>query len=226
MQKKIRKSKSFLLAIAIVVVLALLMGCSSKKRMFDKDATTVAAGSLIDPIFEDINLVRLLDPEYRGKYPVNSTALAEYKDENLTGKEIDIAFKAFMKYNNLEQRRNAVQEFILAASQSRCNYYKNRLQSLKTGTNFVFGSLTTLAGGLGAILSNNAMAARSLAGTSAILSGVNAEFNQQFFSNLAVSVIIKGIDKRRRALYDEIVNRGQIKPYHLYNVEAAVKDAI
>ncbi len=225
--------KKFLFMFLIAGLLLFSIGCSPvmKRSYIDQDATIVGAGSMINPAFEQINLVSLLDPAYKGLKFLgkNQDVIAKYQDDSITGKEIDVAFRAFMLYDNfnetIEQRRNAVQEYILAASQNRCNYFKNLLQTYRAGTNFALGSLTTIAGGLGAILTN-ASAARSLAGTAAILNGVDAEFDQQFFSNLATRVIVPGIDKRRSELYEEMVKYGQSKRYNVYNVEAAVKDAI
>lgn len=121
--------------------------------------------------------------------------------------------------------RNALQEQLLVASTQRCNAYKSNLQRAFSRTNFGLGTLTTVAGTVGAIV-NSAAAASAWAGVAAISSGTRAEFNQDFMSNLAAYVIVDGIDKRRRAIYEQIQLQGQAKEYEIYPVEAAIRDAL
>lgn len=124
-----------------------------------------------------------------------------------------------------EQIRNSLQERMLASSQQRCAAFKSNLQRTFSRTNFGLGVLTTVAGTAGALV-HSAAAASNLAGAAAIFSGTRAEFNQDFMANLAAHVIIDGIDKRREAVYRQIMESGQSKPYAAYPVEAAIKDAI
>lgn len=123
------------------------------------------------------------------------------------------------------QARNAMQERLLASSEQRCSAFKIGLQRSFSRTNFGLGILTTMAGTAGALVSSVG-AARNWAGTAAISSGVRAEYNQDFFSNLAAHVVIEGIDKRRRDVYQQIQHAGQAKAYADYPVEAAIKDAM
>lgn len=78
--------------------------------------------------------------------------------------------------------------------------------------------------GAGAILTP-VSTVRALAGSAAIVSGMRAEFNQEFFANLATQVITQGITQRRKDIYDRIVKQ-QARKIEGYPVEAAVKDAI
>lgn len=123
------------------------------------------------------------------------------------------------------QARNAMQERLLASSEQRCSAFKIGLQRSFSRTNFGLGILTTMAGTAGALVSSVG-AARNWAGTAAISSGARAEYNQDFFSNLAAHVVIEGIDKRRRDVYQQIQHAGQAKAYADYPVEAAIKDAM
>ncbi len=212
-----------LLAVWLLPMAISLGGCELlqiPRGAIDKDASFTGAGSLINwEDFEPVNLVGLLDPERRGDYP------DPVVDK---GAEIDLAFHAFfIEYPaaTRRQRRDAVQENILASSNQRCGYFKNYLHATRSTANFFLGSLATITGTVGALVTG-ASAARALAGTSAIFSGVRAEYNQELFANLATNVITSGISLRRQQVYNQIVLQGQTKSYDIYNVEAAVKDAI
>lgn len=121
--------------------------------------------------------------------------------------------------------RNTLQERLLLSSEQRCSAFKIGLQREFSRTNFGLGVLSTLAGTAGALV-NSVSAARNWAGTAAVSSGVRAEFNQDFFANLAAHVVIDGVDKRRREVYEQIQRYGQAKAYADYPVEAAIKDAL
>lgn len=227
------------------VFAASLSGCSGmlrglnvahpEKSFFGGGRVTEAgANQLFDPTFETVDLIAALDPNAKGR----ST---EY-----TEKDLEVAFQTFDENNNREslvRRRNEIQERLLAASDQRCNLYKSYIQRLNSYTHFGLGSTATVLGGAGSIVTG-AAPARLLAGLAGITSGINAEFDQDFFAQVAVHLITKGIEVRREKVYDEITKSREdaakaaaqdvIEPsparekkeLQHYPVEAAVKDAI
>ncbi len=220
------KSNYFLAASLLFLLVATMAGCGlndRKRAAFDSHVSASGVGSLVAPDFEEVDLVCLLDPD--------NCKGADYqkgRDEMEEKEKIIKAFRAFRdKYPIATRvmRRNAVQEHIIAASNQRCNYYKNYLHCSRATTNLALGSLATIAGTAGAIVTG-ADAPRILSGAAAVFSGVRAEFNQEYFANAATDVVAKGIDLTRREVYHQIVTQGQSKSYGDYNVEAAVKDAI
>ena len=126
-------------------------------------------------------------------------------------------------YQRME--RNRIQERILAISEDRCNAYKRYLRYDQSMSNFWLGFGSTLAGGLGA-LSSTLTAAKTFAAFGGVLSGISAEYNQDFYGNLFYSVITKAIDEQRRDAYRQIQTYGQNRSLTQYPVEAAIKDAI
>ena len=138
-------------------------------------------------------------------------------------KELAKAFASFNKNGSL-QRRNAIQERILAASNQRCAEFKNYLRQFQAEVNFGLGTATTTLAGLGAIFTP-ASTVRALSGAAAIASGVRAEFEENFFYTLATPVITEGIDTRREEIYEKIRKR-QNENQTTYPIQAAVKDAI
>ena len=81
-----------------------------------------------------------------------------------------------------------------------------------------------MAGAAGAIATGGA--SQALAAAASALSGVRAEFNQDYFSNLTVSVIASGIKLDRQEVYEQIVKYGQQNDVDKYSVEGAIKDAL
>ena len=120
--------------------------------------------------------------------------------------------------------RNAIQDRIIAASDQRCNVFLNYIQRHQAATNFGLGSLTSLLAGSGAIVTG-ATAARVLAGSAGIVSGVRAEYDQNYFYNQTVSVISKGIRQRRKSLLIDIELKRDAST-DSYTVERAVSDAL
>lgn len=233
-----------------IAILVILAGCAATPKQYLDETSWVdvtGAYQLTDrEAFETIDLGKLL----RQYAPQGSPSKCKGLDKvptparNASGQPPSAATGAEAMSGGLEdalhyyndkirgvsdqqQRtsRNALQERLLAASAQRCNAYKGNLQRTFSRTNFGLGVLSTIAGTAGALV-NSASAASGWSAVSAISSGSRAEFNQDFMSNLAAYVIVDGIDKRRRTIYEQIQSRGQAKSYEAYPVEAAIKDAL
>ncbi len=119
--------------------------------------------------------------------------------------------------------RNQIQDQLLLASVQRCNAYEKYLRHLDASEGFLFGALSTILGGAGAIVTG-AGGARALAGTAGISSGVGAEARQNIFSNLASAVIVPGIEKRRTELLQEIADK-RCHSVQTYTIGFALADA-
>lgn len=193
--------------------------------------TTTAGSHQLFPegAFEQVDLVALLDPERRRQTHVaggNSPADAATASLAQEGSPNDLerAFRAFYTYGpQLEERRSRLQDRIVAASDQRCNTYKNYLRRVQTTQASWLGSLTTILGGAGAIATHEATV-RAFSGLAGITSGVNAELRQSYFSNLATQVIVPGIDLARADIRREMLTR-RSSSMGVYTVEAAIAEA-
>ncbi len=105
--------------------------------------------------------------------------------------------------NRLRDARNSIQDQLIFASNNRCNVYKTQIRRLSASTGFGLGSLATVAGAAGAIVTG--AASQALAATASAATGVNAEYQKDFFNGLVTSVIIPGIDRQRADLRNDIV---------------------
>ncbi|GEM_PF-1379030 len=206
--------KNYFNFIGIIGLSVLFFGGCSTYAPFKH--STFGADPLIEmDSFQEIDLVRLLDP----------SSTVEQKD--YTSKTLEEAFDKFYEETDLEKRklnRNRIQERILAASQERCEEYVQYLDKKDSHTNFALGGLTTLVGGVGAILTP-ASTVRALSGAAAILSGTRAEFNESYFANKTIEVVRKGIEAKRKGLYTAM-KTNQNSALKDYTVEAAIKDAV
>jgi hypothetical protein len=189
--------------------------------------------------FEKINLLELVDPEKEaGRHFKENWDMADIqtRGDSVEGKvrgmgaKYDLAMAWFRQRHDISDEeksrlRNSIQERILSVSISRCDVFKTYLRRDQADKNFMFGSATTVASVLGAVLPG-ADAARYLSGTAGLFSGLRSEYNQAYFASLAAHVIAKGIETRQEIVYRQIQNEGQTKPIDAYPLEAAIKDAI
>jgi hypothetical protein len=217
-----------------------IVGCSAIDSNLEetKYTDTVSAFQLVNrEAFENIDLVRLLDPTLQGpkqwenqQTPTDtSSPIFQYKTNHaiLNGVDVDFAFTAFddrTPDNLKKQRRNEVQERILAASVQRCNTFKGKLQRDSSRVNFWLGVSSTTAAAAGAVV-QTLDASRVLSGVAAALTGARAEYDQSFFANLSINVIVDGIEARQRDIYTEIVQQ-RAQDTDTYTIQAAVKDAL
>ena len=143
---------------------------------------------------------------------------------NVDPVDIDAALRIANTYANPMLHRNSIQDTLIAASQQRCNYYLGYLKRLDSVANFSFGALTTALGGASAIVTGAGIA-RALGGSAGILSGVRAEFNEDFFHNLTINVLSTGIQVRREERL-ALIRLRQKRDIEEYNVATAVYDAL
>lgn len=189
--------------------------------------------------FESINIIELVDPdrehEIRYSKAFKIAMSRQHSDQQSErdssyGIRYDLALAAFRErpetpgYSKVAHR-NAVQDRIMGVATSRCNVFKTHLRREQADTNFYLGAATTVAGVLGAILPG-ATASRNLAGTAGIFSGLQAEFNSNYYSNLAAHVIVQGIEQHQARLQTKIIDERQKLSIDAYGMEAAIKDAI
>lgn len=186
-------------------------------------------------VFEQINLIELVDPhrEAENLYPLAWAIAMGRMDtdrDSSFGLRYDLALAAFRErpdqaQNHKQAHRDAVQDRILSVSTSRCNVFKTYLRRQQADVNYYLGSATTIAGVLGAVLPG-ATASRNLAGAAGLFSGLQAEYNSNYYSNLAAHVIVQGIETHQARLLTKLVEERRKRTVAEYGMEAAIKDAI
>lgn len=125
---------------------------------------------------------------------------------------------------DLSARRNRVQARLLAASDSACGEFEQKMNFLQANTNMIAGVLTTATAGAGAIVTNE-VTARVLSGVGAVIAGSRAEFNADFFYREAVPVVVKAINADRRDFRDNIIALHRAEPISDYTLWDAIADA-
>lgn len=223
---------------SVLVVLALaLAGCASNPRYGsvngapDESAWDDLRRSGATPVTHDaletVNLVELLDPRRRvelaytqGK-PDKPWATLPY------AVRYDLIFAQFAVAtapHALASQRNLVQNRLMVASDRRCGRFFQYLKKDSSDTNFKFGLASGVLSTAGALVPG-LRAAQNLSGLSALSSGLRAEYNNEYYANLAVSVITKGIEEKRGQMRIAL-RAAQSQSYAQYDVAAAVADAV
>ena len=209
--------------IGVLIASTALSGCITGETSFFGSNRVNSAGAitLIDhTTFEAIDLPNLLDPEGRRLHQgfgLQNPLLVgpDNKPVPLTPTQnLERSFEAFYTYcGDLAQRRNRIQDRLIAASNQRCHAYTVHLRRMETSSGFIFGSLTTLLGGAGAIVTKAAQS-RLFSGLSGISSGINAEYTKSYFSSLATQVVTPAINAKRAMIMEGIdgVRWGSIEP--------------
>lgn len=221
-----------------VLLLGILTGCAHLRASEEDDKESAEQVSRVDSHssypavrrgnFEAVNLLELVDPAQNAAkhYPA---AWYKAKAQDRFDLLYDLALAAFRESPQSPElkrlHRNGVQDRILGVSTSRCNVFKTYLRRQQADANFYLGSSATVAGVLGALLPG-ANASRNLAGVAGILSGVQAEYNSTYYSNLAAHVIVQGIEVHQSRLLATLVDERQRKSVDDYSMEAAIRDAI
>lgn len=220
--------KNYTMVLFLALTGLVATGCASlgpETSLFGgKRVTTASANQVFDADFEEFNderLLQLLDPENKVAFNGQFSNLGE-------SDKIKYLRQAFRKANTENEygvsHRAQIQDRLIAASNQRCNLYTTYLKRVSTYTNGIFGTLTTILGGAGAIVTGE-NSARLLSGLAGISSGTRAEFNQAIFESVATSVIIPGIQKSRNEFHKEILKKRK-NTLEDYTIEGAIADAI
>jgi hypothetical protein len=184
----------------------------------------VTRGSL-----EIINLVELMDPDGKAeslwkRQPSNQ---GQSWDALAWATKYDITMARFAEIHKLEAltNRNLVQNRLMVAAERRCGRYIQFLRSDSSSTNFAFASATGVLATLGALI-KSPDTAKTFSALGGMASGLRAEYNNEFYSNLAISVITRGIAERRRMLREELEHKQTSVGYDRYDIAAAIRDAV
>lgn len=237
-----RKPHGRLLLVFLIVLMILLQGCGSQRRItqgengednegiFNNEISKFGAAATTETGLETIELDRILDPQYKARErwlaANNSKNFVDWKKES-TASRYDLAFDAFdSSYERTDRtiRRNAAQARLLIASDRRCGRYTQYLKKKQADRNFWLGITSTAFATMGALIPG-LRGAQNLAGASAFTGATRSEYNQDYFANLTASVITRGIeDKRKEALVAIGKRRGD--SYEQYPIQVAIDDAV
>jgi hypothetical protein len=180
--------------------------------------------------FEQVNFVELIDPHGHAakKYQMAWKAADQNDGDREWGRKYDLVLAYFREFGDADKavaHRNSVQDRILGVATSRCNVFKTYLRRKQADTNFFLGTATTISGVLGAVLPG-VNASRNLAGAAGIFSGTQAQYNSDYYSNLAAHVIVQGIEIHQNRVLEMIAKQRAGLSIEQYTLEGAIKDAI
>jgi hypothetical protein len=141
---------------------------------------------------------------------------------------LELALRSFYRtdpvFGSQEDRRNRLQQRLVAASDTNCAIFAENLYATQASTNALFGSAATALGGAGAIVTG-VDTARLLAGMSGIATGLRAEVNEDYFRNLWVEALVKAIETDRDQRRVDMTEHAALS-ISKYPVEAAIAEAL
>lgn len=219
-----------------LVCIALLGACGTSKYDRPSDSNWEDLNrSGIEPVthhvLEQINLIELLDPKdlTRQSYEREGGGGGGRDSWSKLSFSVryDRVFASFAAHPDdvaPEARRNLVLNRLVAASERRCGRFFQYLKKENADKNFYFAIGSSVLATAGALVPG-IRAAQNLSGLSALASGVRAEYNNEYYANLAVSVITKAIDEKRKELRLQL-QAAQAQPYDRYDIAAAVADGV
>lgn len=110
---------------------------------------------------------------------------------------------AHVPRGSAEAARNRILDRLVSASTASCDDYVDNLQTILSEQDFAFGSVTTILAGAGGLVGAESVA-KALSGTASIVSGVDSQFKESFFSSFATHVLSPAIRTRRAELLRDI----------------------
>lgn len=215
------------LLLAFGMTTFLLGGCATTGKE-DAESTTTKFGPrplLQQPVDVPDIISIITEGAESGSFALDNDA-AGVQEFN---EKLDKALKSFYaappaSSPSFETRRNRIQDRLLMASNDACENYKTFLKRKQANRNYQFGVASIALGAAGAVstVANTARVFSALAGAS---SGVRAEYNRDYFADLAAQVVTKAITNRRKEVLASILD-GQGKKILKYSLESAIADAI
>ncbi|KWT86784.1 hypothetical protein [Candidatus Magnetominusculus xianensis] len=217
--------------LCVVLIGIMFTGCATSGQSLLNPETSVTGGGRVTSssanqimsegfeFYDDEKLFSLLDPENKSNLQDKSFSTLTEPDK---AKFINLAFFNANKFYE-EKHRSQIQDQLKIASDQRCNLYNSYLKRISTYYNASFGVLSTIFGGVGAIVTGNA--SRLLSGMAGISSGVKEELSQSLFSSITTSVIVPGIEKKREEIWQGILKKRNDK-LDTYTVQGAIADVI
>ena len=152
----------------------------------------------------------------------NTTQLNQTIEANVLA-EVSSVFGSSAAHMTQVQR-NALQDGLLADADAKCSSYVNSLGQSQKAVDAPIGTLESILGGVGAIVTDVTVA-RSLAGSASILKSGRGEFDQDRFADTVMNVIINGMDTRRERLKRTILTN-QTRALSGYGTRRAIGDAL
>jgi hypothetical protein len=148
-----------------------------------------------------------------------------YKSDEAFAMALDAALREFdPNATDAKVRRNRIQDRLILASNDLCENYKSRMKQKQSRFNFWSGSAATLFGAAGSLIPH-AATAKIFSGLAGATTGIRAEYNQDYFADVAAHVITKAISLRRATMLAEF-EKNRKEDATSYTIERALADAV
>lgn len=129
---------------------------------------------------------------------------------------------AFAVADNTGKNRNRFADYLMKISDDACNQHKVRIIASSSGVNFSLSQLTSVFGGLGAILTGTT-ATRVFSGAAGLTNATRDNIGEHFYQKMLATALIKQVD-RQRDDKNQKVNARRTEDLSTYTVEAMLRD--
>jgi hypothetical protein len=221
--------KTVLLSSCVVCV-GVLTGCAGMvANSRDGTVSKFGPGGLLKQPIEQVDLISLVtngdkvEPKAANE-TLRNEAFPDEFEKALKQMRGTLDTKTGEPLKKLKYERNRIQDRLILASNDLCEEYKTVLKRKQSNANFFYGLTAVLSGAAGSV-ATGARAAGNWAALSGVSSGVRAEHNQDYYSDMAAHVIAKGIVLKRRVIADAMQCAREFDEKD-YSVEHAIADAV
>lgn len=211
--------------IALIACSTLLAGCSSlyrQSRQLPNETNISGAGGLIN---ENGNYSYLgIGTDKFTTIDICSLVVRYELATDATSNDGNCDIAKYEVTKVTKQNRNEIQDYVIAASNQKCGDYIRLLHSIRGDSDVFWGGLSTLFAGAGSVLSH-VHTAQVFSAAGAVSSGIRSEISQAYFANLAIEVIVGGINSQRQQRLDQIIESRKLDTTE-YGLHGALRDAL
>ena len=125
------------------------------------------------------------------------------------------------------QTRNAAQDYLKAVSNQNCGTFKTVSLAHQSNTNFQLGSISTVLGVAGGLLSPESTA-QALSASSAGFTSLQSQLGQNFYREKTFEILTRAMDVKRKTVWANIEARRvqDLKQGYDYTINHAIADVI
>lgn len=207
------------------LVLAVCSACGPEDALLGGGRVTAAGANELLP--EQVETVSELDllvmVEQNSQDSVATYSKGALSEDDQAAIDLKL-HRALANFEGTPAKVAMIQDRLLFASDQKCNLFLKYLSRIQSYSRTTSKWLSILSGGAGALIANIDLA-RIFSGVSSMSTGLGAAVEDNFFSNVATSVIGPAIVRARLEYYNVILEKRKATP-PTYSLGEAITDAV
>jgi len=216
---------NWILASLLGLVLAVCSACGPEDALLGGGRVTAAGANELLPeqveTVSELDLLAMVAPDNPRVLQYHATGVVPEADTAAVSLELH---RALATFNGDSNRVAMIQDRLVFASDQKCNLFLKYLSRIQSYNKTTFKWLSILSGGAGALIAS-ADLSRIFSGAAGMSTGLGAAIEDNFFSNIATSVIGPAIVRARLEYYNVILDKRKA-PNGAYSLGEAITDAV